>query len=326
MKRLIYVFIPAAFLVMLGIIGYSYVEGWDFVTSLYMTVVTLTTTGFIDAQHLSREGQIFTVFLLGSGFFILAFAVATLSKLIIEGELEQIFGRKKVEKKLKDIKAHSIICGYGKMGKIIARDFNAKGHPFVVIEKDEKVCEQLVDAGYVYIKGDAKNNDVLIKAGVEKASSIIPVIDDAGNLFITITARCLNSKINIIAKINDEENRNKFIQVGANKVISPFTISGTKIVRSVLNPMIEDFHEITSGNNNFEFQMAELIIGAGSPLHGKSIAQSNISKHGVIIVGLKKKDGKVSFPPESSALIEEGDVLISIGKKKGIDKLILDSK
>ncbi|MCX6111810.1 MAG: potassium channel protein [Proteobacteria bacterium] len=326
MKRLIYIFIPAVILVILGIIGYIYIEKWNFVTSLYMTVVTLTTTGFIDAQHLNKEGQVFTVFLLGSGFFILAFTVAMLSKVIIEGELEQLFGRKKVEKKLKNMKSHSIICGYGKMGKIIAKDFSAKNHPFIVIEKDEKICDELNEAGYMYVKGDAKNNDALIKAGIERASSIIPVIDDAGNLFITITARCLNSKINIIAKINEEENRSKFMQVGANKVISPFAISGTKIVRSVLNPTIEDFHEITSGNNNFEFQMAELIIGSNSSLQGKSIAESKISKYGVIIVGLKKKNGTISFPPESTTLIEDGDILISIGKKKGIDKLILESK
>lgn len=116
------------------------------------------------------------------------------------------------------------------------------------------------------------------------------------------------------------------MQVGANKVISPFTISSTKIVRSVLNPAIENFHEITSGNNNFEFQMAELTISAKSALSGKSISESKISKYGVIIVGLKKKSGVVSFPPESSTVLEDGDVLISIGKKKGIDRLILESK
>ncbi|MEI6079970.1 MAG: potassium channel protein, partial [bacterium] len=306
--------------------GYTYIEGWAPVKSLYMTVVTLTTTGFIDSQQLSVKAQLFTVCLLVSGFFALAFAVAMLSKLIIEGELEQIFGRKKVEKKLNKIKDHSIICGYGKMGKIVARDFCLRGHPFIVIEKDEKVCEELNDAGYLYVKGDAKNNETLLKAGIEKASSIIPVIDDAGNLFITITARAINSKINIIAKINEEENRSKFMQVGANKVISPFTISSTKIVRSVLNPAIENFHEITSGNNNFEFQMAELTISAKSALSGKSISESKISKYGVIIVGLKKKSGVVSFPPESSTVLEDGDVLISIGKKKGIDRLILESK
>jgi voltage-gated potassium channel len=326
MKRLIYVFLGVLLVVMIGVLGFVYIEHWNVFDSLYMTVITLTTTGFKEVQPLSQYGRAFTIMLLVFGFFTLAFAASMFSKMIIEGEFEEIYGRKRVEKTLKGLKSHSIICGYGKMGKIIAKDFQSQSHPFVVIEKDEKVCKELEDSGLCHVRGDAKSNDILMKAGIDRATSIIPVMDDAGNLFVTITARALNSKINIIAKINDEENRNKFMQVGANKVISPFAISSTKIVRSVLNPAIEDFHEITSGNNNFEFQIAELTIGAKSSLNGRSIAESKISKHGVIVVGLKKKDGSISFPPDSSTIIEDGDVLISIGKKNGIDRLIIESK
>jgi voltage-gated potassium channel len=163
MKRLLLLLLLVLVVVITGIIGYSYIEGWPFMDSFYMTIITLTTTGFNEVHQLSYVGRLFTIVILVLGISTVGFAATVFSKMIIEGEFEQIYGRKRVEKVIRNLNSHAIICGYGKTGKNIAKGFAKSKFPFVIIEGDENVIEQLEQTDYLYIKGDAIHNDVLKK-------------------------------------------------------------------------------------------------------------------------------------------------------------------
>ncbi|MBN1115161.1 MAG: potassium channel protein [Oligoflexia bacterium] len=323
MKRLICFLVALLIVLLTGVLGYHGIEGWSFLDSVYMTVITLTTTGFKEVNPLSDGGKFFTIGLLMMGLLIVTFAITKMSQMIIEGEFEQIFGRKKLEAMVQKLSSHVIICGYGKMARHIADELKAAGRAFVIIEQDENVCKILREKNLLYVKGNVNTTEGLKKAGIEKASAILPVMtDDATNLFVTISARSLNSKIKIIATVTSEENRCKFMQVGADKIISPFQLSSMRIVSSILNPTISDLLEIPSDMGGTKIQVAELAVGEKSFLLDKTIADSNIRSFGVIVAGVKKQDGTVSFPPEPRQKLENKDILIVIGEQKGVEKLI----
>ena len=188
--------------VLIGVLGFSSLEGWSLLDSLYMTIITLTTSGFNEVHPLTEGGRMFTMVILTMGVFVVAFFITMLSRMIVEGELEIIYGRKKLDKKIGKLKNHVVICGYGKMGSHVAKGFEAAKQDVVIIENDEKVCADLLENGYLYVKGDARHSDVLKKAGLAGARAIVTAMtDDADNLFSVITAKSINSDIRVISML-----------------------------------------------------------------------------------------------------------------------------
>jgi voltage-gated potassium channel len=311
-------------IVFIGVIGFSYIENWSFLDALYMTAITLTTTGFKEVHTLSSEGRIFTMVLLFIGVVFIAFIVTSISQFIIEGEFRKFFGRKRLDKILKNLKNHVIVCGYGNMGSSVVKGFLNKKTSFVVIEKENVICEKLADLGVPYVHGDSKESEVLLKAGIKKAKNLVLVMDDATNLFVTITAKSLNKNIHIVTKVSKDNMKDKFKMVGANKVVAPYDLTGNRIVRSILNPTIDAFYEITSKNTSLEFQIAELEINKDSKLKNKALVDSRIRSRGVIVIGIKKNTGELLFPPEPDTVLEEDDIVLAIGSKDGIDKVAKD--
>lgn len=324
MRSLLQIVLALLILIFIGVFGFYYIENWAFLDALYMTAITLTTTGFKEVHDLSSEGRIFTMILLFIGVVFVAFAVTSISKFIIEGEFRKFFGRKKLDKILKNLKNHVIVCGYGNMGSSVVKGFIEKKTKFVVIEKESIICEKLAILGVPYVNGDSKESEVLSKAGIEKAKNLVLVMDDATNLFVTITAKSLNKNIHIVTKVSNDNMKDKFKMVGANKVIAPYDLTGNRIVRSILNPTIDAFYEITSKSTNLEFEIAELEINKDSKLKNKALVDSHIRSHGVIVIGIKKNTGELLFPPEPETVLEEDDIVLAIGSKEGIDKVARD--
>lgn len=303
-------------IVSLGTVGYSFIEGWPLFDSLYMTIITLATVGFREVAPLSDQGKAFTILLIVFGASIIAYSAGSLIRFTVEGQLRQIMGRKKVEKQIGKIEAHYIICGYGRIGNLICKEFQAKPLPFVVVEKDPDLCAKLAEEGVLFVQGDATDDETLETAGIRRAKGLITAVtSDTENVYITLTARGLNPSLFILARSGEEGSELKLRRAGASKVISPYVIGATRMAQAILRPSVVDFIEIATAGHNLELQLEEIRIRNGSRLAGKNLINSGIRKDlGIIIVGIKKGDGNMVFNPASETLIEAGDVLITLGE------------
>jgi voltage-gated potassium channel len=307
----------------MGTAGYTLIEGWPLFDALYMTVITLATVGFREVHDLSDQGKAFTILLIVFGAGIIAYAVGSLIQFMVEGQLRQILGRKKLEKEIEKLQRHYIICGYGRIGTFIGREFLARPIPFVVVEKDELLCERLANEGILFVRGDATDDETLIAAGIHRAKGLITAVtSDTANVYITLTARGLNPELFILARAGEEGSEKKLIRAGASKVISPYTIGAARMAQAVLRPSVVDFIEIATAGHNLELQLEEIRVTPASGLVGKTLISSGVRKElGVIIVGIKKDDGRMVFNPASATVIESGDILITLGEPAAIQNL-----
>jgi voltage-gated potassium channel len=310
-------------LVSIGTIGFMTIEKWRLLDALYMTVITLGTVGFKEVHDLSDAGKVFTMTLIVVGVSVLGYIVGSLAQIMFEGQIQRVIGRKKVEKKIDAIKDHYIICGFGRIGSLICKEFKANDLPFVVVEKGAEVIEKLDEEGYLHMKGDATLDETLLKAGIKRAKGLISVVtSDTENVYITLTARGLNPDLYILARSGEEGSDLKLKRAGANKVVSPYIIGGSRMAQSVLRPNVVDFIEIATGSEHMDLQMEEITIPPQSAFAGETLVSSGFRKEiGVIIVGIKKSHGKMVFNPHSQSKIESGDTLIILGEPGSIDKL-----
>jgi voltage-gated potassium channel len=314
-KRLVQVGVLIALIIAVGTAGYMGIEGWNFLDSLYMTIITLTTVGYREIHRLSYPGVIFTMILIVGGVGTFLYSLSVGARLILEGELRQVFGRKKLEKKIKELSNHYILCGFGRMGRIIARELQEEAVEFVVIEKSPVPLENT--AGLLLLAADATLDETLRKAGIEKARGLISVLPtDAENLFVVLSARGLNPNLFIIARAMEENAERKLLRAGANKVVSPYLIGGLRIAQTVLKPTVVDFIEFATRSGNIELQMQEILIQEGSKLIGLTLEECGIGRDlGVIIVAMKQPAGDTTFNPTSRSTINGGDTLIALGEK-----------
>ena len=289
-----------------------------------MTIITLATVGYGEVHNLSHQGQIFTIFLIVFGVGTIAYTIGLMIQFMVEGQLQQIMGRKKVQKKISRLQGHYIICGYGRIGRLICREFVAKPTPFIVVENDPKRCQRLAEDGHLFIEGDATQDEILEQAGIHQAKGLITVVtSDAANVFIILTARGINPKLFIMARAGEEGAEVKLLRAGANKVISPYTIGASRMAQVILRPAVIDFIDIATGSDNIKLQMEEIPVVTESHLVGKSLRQSGIRQElQLIVIGIKQ-DEKMFFNPEADTIIKAGHILIALGDYPNIQKLEL---
>jgi voltage-gated potassium channel len=285
-----------------------------------MTVTTLTTVGYREVRELSSVGRWFTIILIIGGVGTMLYALSTGAKFIIEGEIQELVGRRRLEKKIKELKDHYIICGYGRMGRIIARELKSEKVKLIVIEKNPAVHEK--EEAFVII-GDATEDDLLKEVGIEKAKGLISVLPtDAENLYVVLSAKGLNPDLFIVARAGEEGSEQKLLRAGADRVISPYHIGGLRIAHTVLKPAVVDFIELATKSGNIDLQMEEIPIPEGSGLMGLSLDQCGIGRDlGVIIVAIKKPSGDMKFNPTFRTLVEPGDTLIALGEVSKLKEL-----
>jgi voltage-gated potassium channel len=306
-----------------GTAGFMTIENWRFLDALYMTVITLGTVGFKEVHDLSDGGKMFTMGLILVGVSVLGYIVGSLAQIMFEGQFQRIMGRKKVEKQINALKDHYIICGFGRIGSLICKEFKANELPFVIVEKSVDSVEKLDEEGYLHMRGDATLDETLLKAGIKRAKGLISVVtSDTENVYITLTARGLNPDLYILARSGEEGSDLKLKRAGASKVVSPYIIGGSRMAQSILRPNVVDFIEIATGSEHMDLQMEEISIPSHSAFAGETLVSSGFRKEiGVIIIGIKKAHGKMIFNPHSQAKIDGGDTLIVLGEPQSIAKL-----
>jgi voltage-gated potassium channel len=308
-------------IIAIGTAGYMVIEGWILLDSVYMTVTTLTTVGYREIHNLSAKGMVFTIILIVGGVGTMLYALSTGARIILEGELKEIYGRKRLEKKIGGMKDHYIICGYGRMGKIISKELEAEGVKFVVVEKAPESIEGKEDV--LILRGDATQDQVLKEAGIEKARGLISVLPtDAENLFVVLTARGLNPGLLIVARAVDEDAERKLLRAGANKAISPYHIGGLRMAHTVLKPSVVDFIEFATKSGNIGLQLQEINLQEGSRLIGSTLQECRIGEDlGVIVVAIKQATGDTKFNPTFRSTLKARDTLIALGEISKLKKL-----
>jgi voltage-gated potassium channel len=301
-----------------GSVGYFLIEGWSFLDSLYMTVITLSTTGFKEVYPLSPNGRILTMLLIILGMSVLFYALRELNLFIFEGKF---FRDRKMQKKIDRLENHYIICGFGRMGKKIVQELYKRNKPFVVIEKEIDNREQFQD--YRFLQGDATEDESLINAGIKKAKGLVSVLStDIANTFTTLSARGLNPDLKIIARAEEESSREKLMKAGANRVILPYEIGGFRIMQALLKPTVVDYIDEVFSRSDLGLEIEEIKISKQSVLVNKSIGQSEIrSAFNTIIVGIYRTEGNIIYNPRPDLLLLPEDNLIVIGERKKLDEL-----
>lgn len=308
--------------ILLGSLGYVWVEGWGFFDALYMTVITLTTVGYGEVRPLTPAGRAYTMVLAVSGVGVMLYVVGVLARVVVEGEIREVLGKRKLQKRLQRLKDHYIICGYGRIGEIIVRQLSQAGVPLVVVENHPEALSRLEAAGFNYVAGDATREEVLLEAGIERAKGLVAVVrSDAGNVYIVLTARSLNPRLYIVARGEEPGSRQKLLRAGADRVESPYEMGGTKMAQSILRPTVVTFMELAM-HQGVEWSMEEIAIGPHSPLIGVPLKDTGIRRElNLILVAIKRADGELLFNPTPDTALFPGDTVIAVGMRQNLEAL-----
>lgn len=249
------------------------------------------------------------------------YTAGLIAETMIEGRLMLILGKGRLEKRIRKMKNHYIICGCGRIGYLICRELAEGGVDFLAIDKNQNIIQRLEEDGFVYYNGDATQDKTLLAAGIKNAKGIVCVLpSDAQNLYVILAARELNPNIFILSRSEDEESERRLLKAGADRVMSPYILGGMRMAMSILRPAMLDFVEITTQRQSMELRMEEVLLCEGSSFIGQSLEESGIrQKYGLIIVAVKKDSGKMIFNPLASYLIEDNDRLIALGEVDNIN-------
>ena len=307
-------------IIIIGTVGFHIIEGWSFVDSFYLCMATLSTVGYGDFVPTSTAGKLFAVCVIIFGVGMMFYTLVLLAETFIEGRLRYVLGGGKLERTIEKMHNHYIICGGGRIGFLICRELMAGKVPCLIIDNHPDVIQKAQEEGFIYCKGDATQDKVLLAAGIKRAKGIICVLpSDAENLYVILTAKELNQKIYIMARSEEEESEHRLLRAGADKVMSPYTLGGVRMAMAIMRPAMLDFIEITTSRQSLELRMEEVSIGKNSQLISKTLEDSGIRKQfGLIIVAVKKDSGKMMFNPLANYIIEEGDRLIAMGEDENV--------
>ncbi|MFW5742373.1 MAG: potassium channel family protein [Spirochaetota bacterium] len=306
--------------VVIGTVGYTVIEGWTFSDAAYMTIISLTTTGFTEVRPLSQAGRGLTVFVILSGIASLAHVGGRVLQLTIELYLIR---RGRMDREIERLRGHVILCGFGRMGRHIAEDLAEAGVPFVVLESDAEAASSLAELGYLHIVGDASSDALLKEAGVERARGLIAVVSsDAENVYTTLTAKAINPGITIVARALSDESAPKLRTAGADRVIKPYEMVGRRIAQLVIRPAMVEFVDTVARSNSGEITMEEITVSPASGLIGVELRDTDIrSRLNVIIVAIRRGEEDLVYNPGPETRFEEGDRLVAIGRREQLAEL-----
>lgn len=303
-----------------GTLGYVVLEGWSVGDALYMTIISVTTTGFREVRDLSPIGRVLTTSIIILGLASIAYLGGRVVQLLVESYLRR---RKRMERKIARLKNHIIVCGYGRMGRHVCADLAEAKASFVVIERDETQIEALERAGYLYLVGDSSSDEVLHEAGIARAVGIIAVVStDAENVYTTLTAKFVNPQILVVARALGEDSEPKLRAAGADRVIKPYELVGRRIAQLVLRPSIVEFMDTIARTQGKDISIEEITIDDSSALIGETLLSSPIRKDlNIIIIAVRRADGEFIYNPGSSLQFRAQDRLIAVGEGSKLSAL-----
>jgi voltage-gated potassium channel len=306
----------------IGTAGYMIIEGWGFLDSLYMTVTTITTVGFREVQPLDDKGKVFTILLAIFGIGTIFYGFISLFQFVLEGELGMLLGVRRMKGRIEGLRDHYILCGFGRVGEEIAREFENRRLPYVVVESNEEAIERCRQRGYLLLTGDATSDTMLKDAGIEHARVLLAASDsDAGNTFIVLTAKALNPKLFVVARAAQPESEPRMLRAGADRVFSPYTIAGKQMALTALHPMVIEFIDTLAPRQDGAPVLAEIDVSDVSGLAGRTIRDVLNSAASVIVLGLQSATGELQVGPPGESVLRVGDRVIVMGKEEELEAI-----
>lgn len=306
-----------------GTVGYRLIEGWTWIDSLYMVVITMTTVGFGEVQPLSPAGRLFTIGLMLVGISVLAYGFSTILEYVLTADLAGTIRRRRVSQEIEKLQNHIVICGYGRVGRSAVESLRDSGRKLVVIEIKEDLAQLAREDGLLVVAGDATRDEVLIQSGVERAWGLIVCTgQDSLNLFIVLSSRSLNKDLYIVARGIDAENEGKMRRAGADRVVSPYQIGGKHMANIIVRPHVTDFFDVVTLEGGIELWIEELRIEEGSSLIGQTVGQADVRKQtGVTLVALIPHSGDDALIPHAQTMLNLRDELIVLGTREQLARL-----
>lgn len=304
-----------------GSLGYKYIEGWSLFDGFYMVLITLSTIGFGEIHPMSDEGKILTSAVIISGVAYFALLIGYFVQLASEGRVFQMMRRRRVDKAIAALSGHCVLCGFGLVGRVVAAELAAEGVDVVVVETDAKKAEEIENAGYFLVHGDATCDSVMARVRLEKAKALVAAMsNDPANVYVVLSARAMNPDLYIVSRASDNRHISKLKTAGANRVILPHLIGGQSIAQAIQRPLVESF--MRRSNANDEVLLDEFLVSDKSPLAGKSLAEAALTKsHDVIILAIKNSDSAILQKTRADTVVQAGDVLLVAGSKQHLERL-----
>lgn len=313
------------FLAVGGTAGYIIVEGYSFLDAVYTTVVVLTTIGFGGDRPLDDAGRIFTIVLAVFGIGAIFYTLLAVFQFLIEGEFGHILGVQRMKSQIEGLRDHLILCGYGRVGEEIAREFIGRGAPFVVIDNNDEAIERARRRRIPLLVGDGTSDEILREAGVERASCLLAASDsDAGNTFIALTAKALNPSVFVVARAAHPESQPRMLRAGADRVFSPYVTAGRQMAIAALQPTVIEFMETLATGREGERVLAEVGVSPESGLAGTRIGDVLARSSTLVVLGIRRADGQVVVGPPATESLQLGDRVIVIGDDAELDAIQAD--
>ncbi len=306
-----------------GTAGYMLIEGWGALDALYMAITTVTTVGYSETHPLSTAGRVFNLGVIVFGVATALYTFSFLMARLVEGDVQQRWARRRRTRMLEELDRHFIVCGYGRMGETIAREFSRQSVPFVIVERDPVRMQAAIDAGYLAVEADASSEQVLTRIGIGRARGFIAAVStDAENVYAVLTARLLRRDLFIIGRAETDDAKAKLVRAGADRVLSPYQLGGLQLAQTALRPAVVDFVQLATSSDNLDLNMEQVQIHDGSSLAGKSILEASLrQRFGVVVIGIQRAGGAMEFNPPPESVMRVDDFLVVLGESRTLGEL-----
>ena len=322
-RRLAVIALAILFTLAMGTVGFVLIEGYPVFDAFYMTLTTVTTVGYGEIRALSHAGRIFNSFLISFGVVTIFLAVGAMTQTLIELELNQYFGKRRVKNMIEKLQGHYIVCGFGRLGRGASDELRRSGVPFVVIDKNEERVERAMKMGMLSVAADASSDDALRDVGIDKARGLIATLStDADNLFLILSAKSLNSRLHLAARIDEEASEQKMRRAGADFVFAPYNSTGHRMAQALLKPHVHQFINFATQETGLDVNIEQVQVSTRSSFADRTLADVNAQRGlDVIVLAVRKAAGEMLFNPPPEMKIAAGDHLIVMGATDRLQKL-----
>jgi voltage-gated potassium channel len=310
-------------IMVVGTVGFVEIEGYSWFDAFYMTITTITTVGYQELKPLSHAGRVFNSFLILFGVSAMFLAVGAMTQTIIELELHDRYGKRRMRRMIHHLNDHFIVCGFGRVGRNASYEFQRANVPFLVIDRSEQRVEKAVSAGMLAVAADATRDDSLREAGVIRAKGLIAALpSDAENLFIILSAKTLNPNLTVVTRVSEEEAGEKLRRAGADTVFTPYAMAGRQLADALLRPHVVEFLDFAKTDIGPKVRMEQVCVSPRAGFTRKTVAELlEALKSEVIVLAVRKQSGNTIFNPPAEFEIAPGDYLIVMGERPGLQKL-----
>ena len=321
-RRVIFGGLSFIALLAFGTTGYILIEGWSFQDALYMTITTTTTVGFREVHSLSGNGQLFTIFVILFGVGVALYILTTVVQTVVEGELAEALGERRMKARIAGLRNHYILCGFGRVGEEIAREFTERNVAFVIVENNPEAVARGHRHGYLLIEGDATQDEILHEAGIQQARVLMAASDsDAGNTYITLTAKALRPDIYVVARVAQATSESRALRAGADRVVSPYSLAGRRMALSALQPLTVDFMDLLASDRGSDQMLAELVVSEDAVIANQPANQAIHRADSTTLLAIQHENGDLMVGPFDAYTLKPGDRLMLLSNEPDMELL-----